>query len=56
MLDHRWHAGFALVMSSGPGLGWASRGIQVLVFSPDGRVLFVADRSNARVICIEPAI
>jgi len=36
------------------GLSLTNYDGNILSFSPDGRVLFVADRSNARVICIEP--
>jgi hypothetical protein len=37
------------------GLSLTNYDGNILAFSPDGRVLFVADRSNARIICIEPS-
>jgi hypothetical protein len=36
------------------GLSLTNYDGDILAFSPDGRVLFVADRSNRRIICIEP--
>ena len=36
------------------GLSLTNYDGNILAFSPDGRVLFVADRSNARIVCIEP--
>jgi len=38
------------------GLSLTNYDGNILAFSPDGRVLFVADRSNQRIVCIEPAI
>jgi hypothetical protein len=37
------------------GLSLTNYDGNILAFSPDGRVLFVADRSNHRIVCIEPA-
>jgi sugar lactone lactonase YvrE len=36
------------------GLSLTNYDGNILAFSPDGRVLFVADRSNHRIVCIEP--
>lgn len=36
------------------GLALTNYGANMLAFSPDGRVLYVADRSANRVVCIEP--
>jgi hypothetical protein len=37
------------------GLSLTNYDGNILAFSPDGRILFVADRSNARIVCIEPS-
>lgn len=37
------------------GLSLTNYDGNVLAFSPDGRILFVADRERARIVCIEPA-
>ena len=35
------------------GLSLTNYDGNILAFSPDGRVLFVADRSQSRIVCIE---
>jgi hypothetical protein len=37
------------------GLSLTNYDGNILAFSPDGRILFVADRSNHRIVCIEPS-
>jgi hypothetical protein len=37
------------------GLSLTNYDGNILAFSPDGRVLFVADRAQSRIVCIEPA-
>jgi hypothetical protein len=57
-----WQTGKVLRIAPGgtvteiaTGLSLTNYDGNVLAFSPDGRILFVADRMQARIVCIEPA-